>query len=223
MKTAALIDYDRGNLRSVEKALERVGCAVRLVADGPSLASAEADLCVLPGVGAFGDAMARLTERGLVAPLRQWLSEDRPFLGICLGFQLLFESSEESPGVSGLGVLNGTVRRFDSSVGKVPHMGWNQVRWTSNHRKDDSLADNVARAMTHPHEGGYFYHVHSYYAPEIVAAPSIGGIGLTEYGHNFTSGLVRGRMAGFQFHPEKSQAAGLRLLAAVVDALKTSP
>lgn len=199
-----LIDYGRGNLRSVEKALERVGASVTRI-DSPEKWEALAPAAIiLPGVGAFGDAMANLRERNLVTPLRDWVKADLPFFGICLGYQLLFESSEESPGVEGLSVIEGRVVRFPSSVKKVPHMGWNQVI-------PRRFPGNLFPASGTP----YFYHVHSYYPvgleEEHIASE-------TEYDSiKFASGAHRGNLHAFQFHPEKSQENGRKLLQAFVD------
>ncbi len=201
----ALIDYDRGNLRSVEKALERVGGAavqVERVEDAEKWERVEPDWVVLPGVGAYGDAMINLKERGLIEPIRRWLADNRPFLGICLGFQLLFESSEESPGVEGFGFFRGRVVRFLSEVGDVPHMGWNRVY-------GEGCLGDVQQVLA---DAPYFYHVHSYY-PEVEADADWKVE--TEYGRRFCSGLGRGRVAAFQFHPEKSQKSGLSLLSAL--------
>ncbi|MDR1191193.1 MAG: imidazole glycerol phosphate synthase subunit HisH [Verrucomicrobiales bacterium] len=192
-----LIDYGRGNLHSVDKALELLGANVELVADGDRFAAQDA--LVLPGVGAFGDAMRNLAERGLVEPIRAWVRAGKPFLGICLGYQLLFDESDESPNVSGLGLVRGRVVKFPPAVGKIPHMGWNNV-----------TVSDAGRALFAPVSGEYFYHVHSYF-------PQPADISLaacwTEYeGVRFASGIVSGRLAAFQFHPEKSQANGLRLL-----------
>lgn len=191
-----LIDYGRGNLRSVEKALERVGARVQRIQNSDF---SGVSAIVLPGVGAFGDAMRNLGERGLVKPIKQWLNEGKPFLGICLGFQLLFERSEENPGVVGLGYLPGEVIRFPETVGKIPHMGWNEVRWC-----DDRLKAELPQSA-------FFYHVHSYYpssvSPEWKACE-------TEYQDVcFTSGIGKGKVWAFQFHPEKSQENGRKLLA----------
>lgn len=191
-----LVDYGRGNLRSVEKALERVGFFVYRVTSPAGLDDVEA--LVLPGVGAFGDAMEQLRRADLVQALINWWNAGRPFLGICLGYQLLFEQSEESPEVNGLGCLPGRVRRLDPARGKVPHMGWSRVSWT---------APLVEAFDGSPPE--WFYHVHSFY-PELqdrtVTACT------TDYGLTFVSGVVSGRRMAFQFHPEKSQASGERLL-----------
>ncbi|MEM6884486.1 MAG: imidazole glycerol phosphate synthase subunit HisH [Verrucomicrobiota bacterium] len=203
-----LIDYDRGNLRSVEKALEQVGCAVERIENGDQLADSSVDLMVLPGVGSFGDAMQNLRARDLVNPIKSWFEAGKPFLGICLGFQLLFDSSEESVGVPGLGLFPGRVVRFPDAVGDIPHMGWNQVSWKEM-QGDHPLASVFT---TQP----YFYHVHSYY-PETTA--ECDGWCQTEYGVSFASGIVRGKQAAFQFHPEKSQQAGLDLLKSFVSSL----
>jgi len=148
-------------------------------------------------VGAFGDAMRELDERGLAEPLREAISSGVPFLGICLGLQLLFEESEESPGVRGLGVMPGRVVRFSRGV-KVPHMGWNDIRVVRDHPVLSGIGD-----------GSYFYFVHSYFV-----APDRDGhrLTVTAYGEEFTSGVAEGNLVAFQFHPEKSSAAGLRLL-----------
>ncbi|MFQ3671070.1 MAG: imidazole glycerol phosphate synthase subunit HisH [Verrucomicrobiia bacterium] len=199
-----LVDYGRGNLRSVAKALAVVASEPELVTAPGDFARQE--LVVLPGVGAFGDAMGALERQGLVGPLREWLEAGRPFLGICLGFQLLFESSEESPGVAGLGWLPGRVVRFSPGVGKVPHMGWNRVEWRS-----------TARGFFGGIEDDYFYHVHSFYPGEVgeevqACLTSYGGV-------RFCSGVLSGQVLAVQFHPEKSQAAGLGLLRRFLDRL----
>lgn len=201
-----LIDYGRGNLRSVEKALGKSGACVQRVAKAAEFE--DMDGLVLPGVGAFGDAMKNLRQQELAEPILNWVKADRPFLGICLGYQLLFENSVESPGVEGIGFLKGPVIRFPATVGKVPHMGWNEVEIA---KRDDSLLTGLSK---HP----YFYHVHSYYpggVPEDWLACS------TEYGGiTFPSGVGKGNVHAFQFHPEKSQADGLKLLAAFVERVK---
>jgi glutamine amidotransferase len=198
MISIALIDYGRGNLRSVEKALEKVGGLPRRVSTAEGLAGAHA--VVLPGVGAFGDAMANLEERKLVEPLREWLKAGRPFLGICLGYQLLFEGSQENPGVRGLGYLPGEVIRFPSTVGKVPHMGWNQV----------SASENGKILLKGTGDKSWFYHVHSFYPCDV--DPSVMACETTYGGITFASGISSGSVHAFQFHPEKSQDNGLKLL-----------
>jgi glutamine amidotransferase len=204
--TLALIDYDRGNLRSVEKALEQIGAEVSTVESGEELEGARPESIVLPGVGAFGDAMKNLADRGLVEPIREWIRADRPFLGICLGYQLLFSSSEESPGVDGLGVLEGAVVKFSPEVGVIPHMGWNRVAL-------EAGAGHPLRPAFQ--DAPFFYHVHSFF-PQFDLMTTDAQC-RTEYGGiSFASGVIRGRLAAFQFHPEKSQEAGLNLLRSVV-------
>ncbi len=195
----ALIDYGAGNLRSVANALAALGIAPRLVGTAPGLS--EATHLVLPGVGSFGDCMAQLAARGLLDPLRAWLLAGKPYLGICLGYQILFDDSEESPGVAGLGVVPGTVRRFAQVPGlKIPHMGWNSVA----PRRPDAGNWHGLGAVP------YFYFVHSFFpVPDdsaIVAAT-------TSYGTDtFAAAIERPKLLACQFHPEKSQDAGLRLI-----------
>jgi glutamine amidotransferase len=190
-----IIDYGMGNLRSVEKAFSYLGHKA-LVSDDPSLLK-EADGAVLPGVGAFGDAMRELDMRGFIPLVRGMVEEGRPFLGICLGYQLLFEASQEDPGVKGLAILEGEAIRFPDEV-KVPHMGWNDARI----RKSHPILEGVDN-------GSFFYFVHSYYV-------SLGDEGdaltTTDYGLEFASGVARDNLAAFQFHPEKSSKTGLRIL-----------
>jgi glutamine amidotransferase len=193
----ALVDYGMGNLRSVEKALARVGADVRIVSDRKAVLGADA--LVLPGVGAFGDCMANLEKIGLVEAIREFVATKRPFLGICLGFQALFESSEEAPGVKGFALFPGTVPRFATNGLKVPHMGWNELRI----REDDCpLLKDVA-------DGSYVYFVHSYYCKPQDASVVCG---TTDYGIEFCSMLWAGNVFATQFHPEKSQAVGLKML-----------
>lgn len=196
--SVGLIDYGRGNLRSVEKALERVGLRVQRVLEGGAFESFDA--LILPGVGAFGDAMQHLHAKNFALPIRNWLEQGRPFLGICLGYQLLFQRSEESPDVPGIGFLKGAVVRFPESVHKIPHIGWNEVIPQNN-----ALFKNMA-------DRPFFYHVHSYY-PEAVENKY--NACETEYnGVRFTSGISHGAIHAFQFHPEKSQENGRLLLEA---------
>ncbi|NDC64641.1 MAG: imidazole glycerol phosphate synthase subunit HisH [Planctomycetia bacterium] len=192
-----IVDYGSGNLRSVQKAFERLGAPARIT-DDPMIV-AESDRLVLPGVGAFGDAMRELGRRGLVEPIVAHIRADRPFFGICMGMQLLFEAGWEGGRHAGLGILPGDVRRFDLPAGlKVPHMGWNTVTW--------SEADDRRQSCG---EGSYFYFVHSY-----VACPGDEAVvaGRTDYGGPFCSAVSHGRLFATQFHPEKSQEAGMRLL-----------
>ena len=191
----AIIDYGMGNLRSVEKAFSFLGHDV-VVSHDPTIVGDAAGI-VLPGVGAFGDAMHELNGRGLVSPLRDRLRDGIPFLGICLGYQLLFEESEESPGIEGLGILPGRVVRFPNDV-KVPHMGWNDIRMARPH----PVLEGVG-------EGSFFYFVHSYYVEP--AQPDT-TLTITTYGEEFASGVADESLVAFQFHPEKSSSSGLRIL-----------
>ena len=190
----AVVDYDAGNTLSVTRALEKVGARVDLTPDPARVA--RADAVVLPGVGAFGDCMRKLEERGMDDACREVLRSGKPFLGVCVGLQVLFEGSEESPGVEGLGVLPGRVVRFRVEDLKVPHMGWNQL--------DVAREQPVLEAL----DGEAFYFVHSYY-PD----PSEQGdvLGTTEYGGEFCAVAGRENLAAVQFHPEKSSREGLRL------------
>lgn len=193
----ALVDYGMGNLRSVEKALARVGGEVRLVRDAAGVAAA--DKVVLPGVGAFGDCMRNLGNQGLAEPILAAIRGEKPFLGICLGYQLLFEGSDESPDVKGLGLYPGRVVRFPPGSLKVPQIGWNRVAFA---RPECPLFRGVP-------DGSHFYFVHSYHpAP---ADPSL-ACGITDYGGEFASMIWRGKAFACQFHPEKSQSVGLRML-----------
>ena len=196
-----IVDYGSGNLRSVQKAFEHLGAGAT-VTDDPGVVAA-AERLVLPGVGAFGDAMRELRARSLVEPIVAHLRADRPFFGICMGLQLLFETGLEGGRHEGLGVLAGDVARFDLPAEfKVPHMGWNTVAWRNGLRPTDVADDE------------HFYFVHSYRArprdASVVAAEA-------DYGGPFCAAVARGRLFATQFHPEKSQAAGLRLLRAFLD------
>jgi glutamine amidotransferase len=199
-----LIDYGSGNLRSVSKALEAAGAHITRLEQGPIASGFDA--IVLPGVGAFGDSVNQLKNRDLFVPLQKWLNDGRRFLGVCLGFQLLFESSEESPEVAGLGIFQGQVRKFSHEKVKVPQIGWNSVKWTEHAR---TLYRNLP-------PDPYFYFVHSYYPqPEdesIVA-------GYTEYGCRFAAAVATKNLLATQFHPEKSQESGLLLLRQFLDTL----
>jgi len=191
----AIIDYGMGNLRSVQKAFQHIGCEALLTRDAAQIAAA--GHVVLPGVGAFGDAMDNLRKFGLVEPIRAAVQSGRPFLGICVGLQLLFDESEEMGQHAGLGVFPGKVVQFHIS-GKVPHIGWNQI-----HQKRESpLLAGVP-------DGGFAYFVHSYYVapddPELALAT-------TDYEIDFVSVAGRDNVFGIQFHPEKSQDNGLRIL-----------
>lgn len=196
----AIVDYEMGNLHSVSKALEASGGRV-IVTDSPTVL-ARAAAVVLPGVGAFGQAIKRLRSKDLIRPILQALDKQKPFLGICLGLQMLFERSEESPKERGLGLFKGSVVRFGHKRGsafKVPHMGWNTLR-------GGSAKSRCLRAIP---DKSYFYFVHSYYPdPQdrtIVATE-------TEYGYRFCSSVASKNIFASQFHPEKSGANGLRIM-----------
>jgi len=191
----AVIDYGRGNLGSVENALERLGMRAVVTQDPRVVEDARA--LVLPGDGAFHDAMSNLQSLGLLEPLKAALDEGRPFLGICLGYQLLFTESEEFGQGKGLDVIPGTVRRFPGGL-KVPHMGWNAVE----HRGDLRIFDGIP-------SGTHFYFVHSYYPS--ATDPSLPAATCT-YGVTFPAAVGRGTLFATQFHPEKSQRWGLKLL-----------
>ncbi len=186
-----------GNLRSVQKALEKVGHTAILTSDPSEVARAER--IVLPGVGASADALRAVRERGLEAPLKEAVLADKPFLGICLGLQMLFETSYEDGEHRGLGLLPGKVVRFDLPKAlKVPHMGWNQIRF----KQRPPIFEGID-------EGAYFYFVHAYHVvptDESVIATT------TDYGGPFCSAVWRNRLFATQFHPEKSQTLGLRVL-----------
>ena len=193
----AIIDYDAGNLRSVEKALEALGSRAIITRNRDEILGA--DRVILPGVGAFGDAMEKLHQYELVDTIRQAAASGKPFLGICLGLQLLFESSEESPGVEGLSVLPGKILRIPDHPGlKIPHMGWNSLSVTPG-----------ARLFRGIENGAYVYFVHSYYCKagdeSIVAAT-------TEYSTHIHAAVERGNVFACQFHPEKSGSVGLQIL-----------
>lgn len=193
----AIVDYGRGNLGSVAQAFARVGVPAVITQDARVVDEAEA--VVLPGDGAFRDAMAHLDALALTSAIRRALDGGRPFLGICLGYQLLFASSEEFGPSRGLGVLPGTVRRFPPGH-KVPHMGWNRVEHGGRLRLFDGIP-----------EGTYFYFVHSYY-PVLDPAGEHAAVAWCEYGVRFAAAVERGTLFATQFHPEKSQRWGLRLL-----------
>jgi imidazole glycerol-phosphate synthase subunit HisH len=202
--SVGLIDYGSGNLRSVAKALEKAGATVLLVSKAPF--PQQLDAIALPGVGSFGDSVRQLHERNLFDPVRQWLRDQRPFLGICLGYQLLFESSQESPGVEGLAIFAGQVRRFRRGDLKVPQIGWNRIRWTTEAR-------NRLRSLP---EDPFVYFVHSYFPvpadSKIVAATA-------DYGETFAAAVVGNQLLATQFHPEKSQENGLAILREFVSSL----
>lgn len=198
----AVIDYGMGNLRSVEKALKLVGGKTKITSKPSDLA--KCDKIVFPGVGAFGDAMRELKTLGLVDPIKSAIRDGKTFLGLCLGMQLLFDKSAEAPGVKGLSILSGEVKRFKPSDKdlKVPHMGWNNV----NRSKSIGIESKILNGIP---DKAYMYFVHSYYV-----LPKDKNIILTTtgYGTDFVSGVSSGNVYGLQFHPEKSQKLGLKIL-----------
>jgi glutamine amidotransferase len=194
----AVVDYGMGNRRSVEKALEHVGARASISSD-PARLRAAAGL-VVPGVGAFPRAMERVRELGLDELLRERVQAGTPVLGICLGMQIAFDSSTEMGGATGLGLVPGEVRELEPGNLKLPHIGWNEVRFA---KPGSPLVEGLPSSCA-------FYHVHSF-APVPAAEEDI--LGTAEYGQPFVSAVERGSFYGVQFHPEKSSAAGLRLLA----------
>lgn len=202
----AIIDYDAGNLRSVEKALLALGDHPVITREPEIILSA--DRVILPGVGAFGDAMARLKQYGLVEVIRRAAAQGTPFLGICLGLQLMFERSEESVGVPGLGLLKGEILRIPDSEGlKIPHMGWNRLAV----RPDSRLFAGIE-------EGAYVYFVHSYY---LKAANEAQVAATTEYSTHIHAAVEAGNLFACQFHPEKSSEVGLHILKNFIGMRKT--
>ena len=193
----AIIDYDAGNIKSVEKALQKLGAEVLITKNAETIL--HADKVILPGVGAFGDAMANLKRYGLDEVIHQVVKKGTPFLGICLGLQLLFERSDETPGVEGLGILKGEILRIPEKDDlKIPHMGWNSLHLQNGGRLFKGLS-----------EQSYVYFVHSYYLKaeeeEIVKAT-------TEYSVNIHASVEQGNVFACQFHPEKSSDVGLAIL-----------
>ena len=203
----ALIDYGMGNLRSVQRAFEACGAAVRVVRSPEETAGARA--VIFPGQGAIVDAMRELKARGFDSFLKDWIAADKPFFGICLGLQMLFEHSEEGD-TPALGVFPGRVRKFSENLGlKIPHMGWNTISIRQN-----EASGTLARGLAP--EGESFYFVHSYF----VETPDASLVwSETEYGARFTSAIRRGNVFATQFHPEKSQAKGLQLYKNFLDSL----
>ena len=195
----SIVDYGMGNLRSVSKAFETQGYAAHITSSPDEIRNANG--LVLPGVGAFGECMANLERHGLVEPIKEYISSGKPFLGICLGFQILFETSEESPGVSGLGHFKGKVVRFPDFGEKrikVPQMGWNRI----NFQPGSPVLNNIP-------EGTWFYFVHSYYVK-----PESNGLSVitSNYGIEFAAAVEKDNIFACQFHPEKSGQQGLELV-----------
>lgn len=201
----AIIDYDAGNIKSVEKAILSLGEEVAVTREAATILNA--DGVILPGVGAFGDAMEKLHAYGLVEVIQECVKKEIPFLGICLGLQLMFESSEESPGVEGLHLLDGKILRIPAEEGlKIPHIGWNNLSFPNQSRLFKGLA-----------EDSFVYFVHSYYLQadekDIVAAT-------TEYGTLIHAAVEKGNVFACQFHPEKSSEVGLSILQNFIDITK---
>ena len=194
----AIADYGIGNLGSVQKGFRHAGAETVLTDDPAVLRSADA--LVLPGDGAFGATMDEIRRRGLDRPLLEAAAAGTPLLGICIGMQILFEESEEHGRHAGLGLLPGRVKRFDDTL-TVPHMGWNRLRWHQAHPLGEGLPD-----------GAHVYFVHSYYCD----APADAVLAYSDYGKDFPAIVGRGNVLGVQFHPEKSQAVGLRMVESFV-------
>jgi glutamine amidotransferase len=193
----AIIDYGMGNLRSVSKALEHLGCSYKLCTKGGDLG--QASQVILPGVGAFGDAMKELKARGFIGPIGELLKRKTKLMGVCLGLQLFFEKSEENPGIPGLGILKGAVRKFRSSNVKIPHMGWNNLKILKKHPMLEGIES-----------GDYFYFVHSYFGKPKTQSLMLANC---HYGReDFAAAIGNDHIFATQFHPEKSQAKGLRIL-----------
>jgi len=192
----AIIDYGVGNLFSVEKAFVKLGADVIVTSDAEEIA--KADKIVLPGVGAFGDCMKNLIESGLIPTILDAVATGKPFLGICVGLQILFDGSEESPGVAGLGIIKGMVKKIYAPALKIPHMGWNSLELAA--------ASPLFQALP---KSPYVYFVHSYYAvpedPSVITA-------VTEYGQQVTAAVAQKNIQATQFHPEKSGDIGLLIL-----------
>lgn len=189
-----ILDYDAGNLRSVVRAVERIGARPEVASVGAALD--QADAVILPGVGAAADTMRNLRQRGLVEPIREYVAADRPFLGVCMGLQALMTASDEGGGHDCLDILPGRVVRLPGGR-KVPHMGWNRVR----RKRESALFDGIP-------DGAYFYFVHSYYCDLSEAGDVLAS---TDYGVEVAAVVQRSNLAATQFHPEKSGAYGLRI------------
>jgi len=201
----AIVDYDAGNLASVVRALEYVGAECLITREEQAIL--QADHLILPGVGSFGDAMEKLHRYGLVEPIRRFVDSGKPFLGICLGLQLMFESSEETPGVQGLGILPGKVIQIPHETGlKIPHIGWNSLHFP---QKADSGMGGSSRLFAGLPQDSYVYFVHSYYL-QAERAEDVAAV--TEYGVSIHAAVERGNICACQFHPEKSGDIGLQIL-----------
>ena len=196
----AVLDYGAGNLRSMVRALEHEGAEVTLTSD-PAVASA-AERLVLPGQGHFGQCMTRLEESGLGDAVREFIAAERPFLGVCVGMQLIYDGSEEAPGIAGLGLIPGTVKRLRTDL-PLPHVGWNSVEFVRA-AESDPVLDGIAGPVPR-----YFYHVHTY---GVLEADGEHVLGRCTYDDAFASIVRSDNVWGIQFHPEKSQEDGLRIL-----------
>jgi len=193
----AILDYDAGNIKSVEKAMQLLGQEVTITRKRDEII--RADKVILPGVGAFGDAMGKICQYGLFDVIHEVVDNGTPFLGICLGLQLLFERSDESPGVEGLGVLKGEILRIPETPGlKIPHMGWDYIRSEGENPLTEGIDDTYR-----------YYFVHSYHA---LCEKKENVLFTCEYGYEFAAGVVQGCVYGVQFHPEKSHKYGMKLL-----------
>jgi len=202
----AIIDYGMGNIHSVQKALESMG-AQTIVTNSP-LDIKTCDKAVLPGVGAFGDAMLEIEKQRLARVIKEHIKKNKAFLGICLGMHLLFDSSEESPGIKGMSLLKGTVKKFQArNMTKVPHMGWNQLRKVT--RSESHKVASECPLFKDIPDNSYVYFCHSYY-PELKNKENIAA--LTGYGIDFASVIWQDNIFATQFHPEKSQSVGLKML-----------
>ncbi|MBS3818350.1 imidazole glycerol phosphate synthase subunit HisH [bacterium] len=189
-----IVDYGVGNLRSVKKAFDFLEMDNQIISSAEEFSGI--NRLVLPGVGSFGYAVGKICQRGLYYPVKDWLQAGKPFLGICLGLQLLFESSEESPGLKGFSLFQGQCCRFQAQ--KVPQIGWNDIQI----QKENPLFQGIK-------DREFFYFVHGYY---VLPEEKRNILALTQYGQEYTSAAAQGRVCGVQFHPEKSGAAGLKVL-----------
>lgn len=192
-----IVDYGLGNITSVQKAFESLGASCQVSSDLEVIRSAE--ILVVPGQGACGQAMGQLSKHNLIEPILDHIKQDKPFLGICLGFQILFDSSDEDGGIETLGVFPGTVKKFAMTDLKVPHMGWNQIQ----------ISDAHSDIFKYINSGDHTYFVHSFYVPK--TDPAVVAT-TTQYGDEYVSSVRKGNCFGTQFHPEKSGDVGLNIL-----------
>lgn len=197
MISVGIIDYGGGNLRSLRRAVESLGHEVALISDSEGFSGVTHLL--FPGQGAYGDCLAKLEARNLKAPILEWIQANKPFFGICVGYQLLFAGSEEAPDVAGFNLFEGNIVKFQSDTLKIPHMGWNSLK----------LKDRSHSVWEGLPEEPYFYFVHSYYS---VGVNDCANAGSCEYGEDFTACVLKGNLLATQFHPEKSQENGLKLI-----------